>query len=125
MQDTLASLDRFEDSGDILSTIDRGIRDAAQETGKVNVLIAGRTGVGKSTLINEVFQGRLAQTGQGKPVTKETRCYTKQGIPLGIFDTRGLAQRSSRRRAPPQRTRTRSRAAGSGTADGSAAHRRW
>ena len=44
MQDALASLDRFEDSGDILSTIDRGIRDAAQETGKVNVLIAGRTG---------------------------------------------------------------------------------
>lgn len=35
-----------------------------------NVLIAGGTGVGKSTLINSVFHGRMAATGQGKPVTK-------------------------------------------------------
>ena len=34
MQDTLVSLDRFEDSGDILSTINRGIRDATQADGQ-------------------------------------------------------------------------------------------
>ena len=78
MQPTSASLDRFEDSEDILSMIERCIREAAHEIGTVNILIAGRTGVGKSTLINEVFQGRLATTGQGKPVTKRTRRLTKK-----------------------------------------------
>ena len=73
-----------------MSTIERSIRQAIHEIGTVNILIAGRTGIGKSTLINEVFQGRLATTGQGKPVTKETRRFTKKGIPLAIYDTRGL-----------------------------------
>ena len=92
MQPTSAplDLDRFEDSGDILSMIERCIREASHEIGTVNILIAGRTGVGKSTLVNEIFQGRLATTGQGKPVTKETRRFTKEGIPLAIYDTRGL-----------------------------------
>ena len=90
MKPKLAVLDRFEDSGDILSAIERAFHDATHEIGRVNVLIAGRTGVGKSTLINEVFQGRLAETGQGKPITRETRRLTKKGIPLAIYDTRGL-----------------------------------
>ena len=90
MQATSSPLDRFEDSGGILSMIERSIRQATHEIGTVNILIAGRTGVGKSTLINEVFQGRLATTGQGKPVTRETRRFTKKGVPLAIYDTRGL-----------------------------------
>lgn len=61
-----------------------------RERGQVNVLIAGRTGVGKSTLINSVFQGKFADTGQGRPVTTSTREITKEGIPLAIWDTRGL-----------------------------------
>ena len=77
--------------------IKRAIHDATHEIGTVNVLIAGRTGVGKSTLINEVFQGRLAATGQGEPVTTETRRYTKKGIPLAIYDTRGLELKEYRR----------------------------
>ena len=64
--------------------------EALRERGHANVLIAGRTGVGKSTLINSVFQGNLATTGQGRPVTQNTREYTKAGFPLTIFDTRGL-----------------------------------
>lgn len=90
MEPTLAALDRFQDSKDILSAIKRAIHDATHDIGTVNVLIAGRTGVGKSTLINEIFQGRLAETGQGKPITRETRRITKKGIPLAIYDTRGL-----------------------------------
>ena len=75
---------------DILKVIIDSIAEANREIGKVNILIAGRTGVGKSTLINAVFHGRFAETGQGKPVTKETRKIQKKGIPLAIYDTRGF-----------------------------------
>jgi len=66
------------------------LEEAFRERGHANVLIAGRTGVGKSTLINSVFQGNFATTGQGRPVTKNTREITKEDVPLSVFDTRGL-----------------------------------
>lgn len=66
------------------------LQEALKERGHVNVLIAGATGVGKSTLINAIFQGDLAETGQGRPVTQNTQEIKKDGIPLSIFDSRGL-----------------------------------
>ena len=77
-------------SEDILAMISRSMEEAERTIGRFNILIAGRTGVGKSTLINEVFQGKLAATGQGRPVTRETREYTRKGVPLAIYDTRGV-----------------------------------
>lgn len=56
----------------------------------VNILIAGKIGVGKSTLINNVFRENLADTGIGKPVTKHLRRISKEGIPIALYDTRGL-----------------------------------
>lgn len=56
----------------------------------LNIIVAGKTGVGKSTLINAVFKDKLAETGMGKPVTRHMRKITKKGIPLAIYDTRGF-----------------------------------
>lgn len=75
---------------DLGKLIREALEEARWERGHANVLIAGRTGVGKSTLINSVFQGDFATTGQGRPVTKHTREITKEGVPLSVFDTRGL-----------------------------------
>lgn len=59
----------------------------------LNIIVAGKTGVGKSTLINSVFKEKLAETGMGKPVTTHMRKITKKGVPLTIYDTRGFELR--------------------------------
>lgn len=75
---------------ELATEVRRAVEDALKKRGRINVLIAGRSGVGKSTLINAVFQGSMAETGQGRPVTRAVREITKEGIPLSILDTRGL-----------------------------------
>lgn len=75
---------------DFANLLKQQLEEALERRGKVNIVVAGKTGVGKSTLVNAVFQGNLAETGDGRPVTKTTREIKKDGIPLSIFDTRGL-----------------------------------
>lgn len=57
---------------------------------KLNIIIIGKSGVGKSTLINSLFRGNFAETGLGKPVTQEIRKIEKQDYPLAIYDTPGF-----------------------------------
>lgn len=56
----------------------------------LNVLILGKTGVGKSTLINSIFNENLAATGTGKPITEHIHPLRKRGFPLTIYDTPGM-----------------------------------
>lgn len=64
--------------------------DVLKEMPPVNVLVVGKTGVGKSTLINAIFREKLATTGIGKPVTKSVTRITKENIPIVLYDTKGL-----------------------------------
>lgn len=61
-----------------------------KKIGKANIIVVGKTGVGKSSLINAVFRGDFAKTGVGKPVTQGIQVITKKGVPLQIIDTQGL-----------------------------------
>ena len=60
---------------------------------KNRILLIGKTGVGKSTMINAIFDYDLAQTGIGKPITmyekpKKYEHYSHEDLEL--FDTRGI-----------------------------------
>jgi len=66
------------------------IADKIRNLKTLNIIVAGKTGVGKSTLINAIFREKLAETGMGKPVTDHMRKLTKKNIPLAIYDTRGF-----------------------------------
>ena len=55
-----------------------------------NIFILGKTGVGKSSLINTVFGQEVAKVGEGKPVTQEIQEYRSPKYPLTIYDSKGL-----------------------------------
>ena len=66
------------------------IAEKIKNLNTLNIIVAGKTGVGKSTLINSVFKEKLAETGMGKPITTHMRRIAKKGVPLAIYDTRGF-----------------------------------
>ena len=57
---------------------------------KLNIIVVGKSGVGKSTLINRLFRGNFAETGLGRPVTNEIRKIEKKDYPMAIYDTPGF-----------------------------------
>lgn len=76
----------FDVAQEILDLTDKELKNLAP----VNILMIGKSGVGKSTLINSVFRERIAETGIGKPVTKHLQKITRKDVPITIYDTRGL-----------------------------------
>ncbi|MBB5640975.1 GTPase family protein [Cryobacterium roopkundense] len=65
-------------------------QEQADQMGRFNLAIFGKTGVGKSTLINAIFGEDVAPTGVGEPVTMENHLYLHREGFLGLLDTRGL-----------------------------------
>jgi uncharacterized protein (DUF697 family)/GTP-binding protein EngB required for normal cell division len=65
-------------------------QEQADKIGRFNLAIFGKTGTGKSTLINAVFGEDVAPTGIGEPVTMDNHLYVHRAGFFGLIDTRGL-----------------------------------
>ena len=63
---------------------------ALNALGRFNLAIFGKTGTGKSTLINAIFGEDVAATGSGRPVTTGLDYYVHPNGILGLYDSRGF-----------------------------------
>lgn len=68
----------------------KGVKQENKDLKKVNLLIVGKSGIGKSTLINTVFGEEIVKTGVGKPVTEQISLIEQTDFPVRIYDTVGF-----------------------------------
>ena len=66
------------------------LEEAFAALGCVNLAVFGKTGSGKSTLVNAIFGDQVAETGVGQPVTKGLNYHRPQEGFLGLYDSEGF-----------------------------------
>ncbi len=69
---------------------EQAFTEAEVAFGRFNLAVFGKTGVGKSTLVNAIFGEAVAATGIGRPVTQGSHLYVHRTGKLGVYDTQGL-----------------------------------
>ncbi|MCL2233050.1 MAG: 50S ribosome-binding GTPase [Treponema sp.] len=74
----------------LLKGFNEKTKEKRQQMPPLNIVIIGKTGVGKSTLINAVFGQEVARTGTGRPVTTHCESYTIADSPITIYDSKGI-----------------------------------
>jgi small GTP-binding protein len=75
---------------DIAGQLTKSLTSLCTSLQKANILLVGKTGVGKSSLVNAIFGGHFAETGTGLPVTQHLHRYAPEGNNVVVFDTKGL-----------------------------------
>ncbi len=77
-------------SADVTRMYREEYAQALNSLGRFNLAIFGKTGTGKSTLVNAIFGEDIAATGTGRPVTTGLDYYLHPNGILGIYDSRGF-----------------------------------
>ncbi len=74
-------------------TISEELKEIIKKLKAPNIAVIGRTGTGKSTLINKIFDIELAKTGAGLPITQGFCRFPPEGSdevsPVVIYDSPG------------------------------------
>lgn len=85
------NINELTDIEENMESVESGHSDDTELPEKANVVVVGNSGVGKSTLINSVFQSdELARTGIGESTTKELRIYESKELAFRLIDTMGF-----------------------------------
>ena len=69
---------------------EKRLAEAFAALGCFNLAVFGKTGVGKSTLVNAIFGRDVAATGVGSPVTRGLVYYRHPDGFLGLYDSEGF-----------------------------------
>ncbi len=73
--------------------ISEELKEKIKQLESPNIAVIGRTGTGKSTLINRIFGIEYAKTGSGLPITQEFCRFPPEGsdkiFPIVIYDSPG------------------------------------
>ena len=94
----MADLHAAEDFNKKRAELEQDLKERGDDLPPANILVAGITGTGKSTLLNAIFGKNLAETGKGRPVTEHMSEYHSEDIPIRIWDTVGLELDSEKTR---------------------------
>jgi len=81
---------KTEDAGSLVHQLDGAWKSLTASMKKPNVLLTGMTGAGKSSVINNIFQMNIAQTGTGTPITQKFEMFSHPDRPVVLFDAKGL-----------------------------------
>lgn len=78
------------DQAQVETMFEQKLAEAFAALGTFNLAVFGKTGVGKSTLVNAIFGRDVARTGVGQPVTKGLVYYRHPDGFLGLYDAEGF-----------------------------------
>jgi uncharacterized protein (DUF697 family)/predicted GTPase len=67
-----------------------GGKEETAQNRPINLIVAGKLGVGKSTLVNTIFGRKIAETGEGPSITEHIRRYDDPDLPISVYDTPGI-----------------------------------
>jgi uncharacterized protein (DUF697 family)/GTP-binding protein EngB required for normal cell division len=85
---------RFKPEGLDEFNLEKFFREGIAQTlggrARLNVMLAGRVGVGKSTLVNAIFGETIALTGVGASITQKIERYVRPNLPISVYDTPGI-----------------------------------
>ena len=85
---------RFKPEGLDEFNLEKFFREGISQTlggrARLNVMLAGRVGVGKSTLVNVIFGETIAPTGVGASITQKIERYVRPTLPVSVYDTPGI-----------------------------------
>lgn len=72
------------------NTVRDAFRNVTLKSQRPNILLLGGSGAGKSSLVNAVFGTVLAEIGEGRPITQTYSKFTREDIPVVIYDSKGI-----------------------------------